>query len=141
MKLRLAVIAFLMSFAQFVFAFTPEPERCPDVSALKSQPFFFAQESPDVPGYVALSIGKYQTNDTWGFVMGVIEADNMIMALIEANKALPKVTGSPRPMPAEADDKQVWVCPYMVPGTHYRAMAVTPLDGDQGYHAIKLLSH
>lgn len=126
MKIRALLGVCILGMSQLAMAeMPPKPESCPATSALSSQPFFMAQQPENAPGYVAISMGKYSTNDNWGFVMGFIEAENMLGALLEANKNLTNIVGQPEPMPVP--DQDMWVCVYGVKGTPYQAAAVTPL--------------
>lgn len=126
MKFHTFVATCLMGLSQLALAaMPPKPAHCPSAEALHTTPFFIAQKPEQAPGYVAITMGKYQTNDDWGLLMGFIEAKNADEALMAANKALPGIAGTPEPMPIE--QQKVWACMYEVEGTPYRAIAITPL--------------
>ncbi len=82
-------------------------------------------------------MGSYNTQDQWGFMMAFIEANDMIEALMTANKELPNVYGDPEPFPV--DEQNVWICSYGVKGTAYQAIAVTPLQGGGISQATSLI--
>ncbi len=127
MKVRALLGVCVLGMSQLAMAeMPPKPESCPATSALSSQPFFMAQQPEDAPGYVAISLGKYNTQDNWGFLMVFIEADNMMQALMIANQNLNNIAGRPQPMPVPGQD--MWACVYGVKGTPYQAIAVTPLS-------------
>ncbi len=97
-----------------------------------------AQKPEGMPGYAAMSLGTYHTSDNWLFLMGFIEADSVMQALITANQNLPNLIGSPEPMAFE--DQQVWVCAYEVQGTPYQAFSITPLKAPgNAAHIMKRL--
>ena len=126
MKLRVFLSIILLSFTQWALAeMPPKPESCPSASALSSQPFFMAQQPEGMSGYVVMSLGKYRTNDAWAFLMGFIDADNILDALLIGNQQLPNISGTPDPVPYE--EQEIWLCPYTVEGTDYQAVAITPL--------------
>lgn len=136
MKLRVLLSICLFCLSQFALAdMPPKPEACPSLSSLKTQPFFMAQQPEDAPGFVAISLGKYHTQDNWAFLMAFIEADDMFQAILIANQNLPNITGTPKPMPIE--DQGLWACVYGVQGTPYQAIAVTPLTAPN--QAAKLM--
>lgn len=127
MKLRVFVGLCLLGGASLSFAkMPPKPETCPSLSALKGQAFFMAQKPQEAPGFVAISLGRYQTKDNWAFLMAFIEADTMLQAIMTANQYLPNISGAPAPMPIE--EQNIWACIYDVDGTPYKAVAVTPLS-------------
>lgn len=88
-----------------------------------------AQKPDGMPGYGVMSLGNYQTDDHWVFLMGFIEANDVMQALLIGNQNLPNVEGNPEPL--AYDDGEVWICPYEVQGTDYQAFAVTPLKAPE----------
>lgn len=130
MKLRIFLSICILSISQWAFAeMPPKPEKCPDVAELQKVPFFMAQKPEGMPGYGAITMSKYKTNDAWVFIMGFIDAPNFFEAITIANGNLPNIAGEPEPVPFE--DQEVWVCPYDVEGTDYQAFAITPLKAPE----------
>jgi hypothetical protein len=136
MKLRIVLLSFLMAFTQLSFAqMPPKPDSCPSASALQGVPFIFAQKPDEAPGFMAIAMpSNYGTNDTWGFLMGFIDAKDAFEAVMTANQHLGGVYGDPEPFPVE--DQNVWICGYGVKDTPYQAIAVTPLSG--GIQSLKV---
>jgi hypothetical protein len=107
-----------------------KPANCPSASALKSGGFFMAQEDQEGRGFVAFSLGTYQTPEMWGFAMGFIKAGNQMEALMKANEVLPSLKGNPKPIPVE--EAKTWACLYGVNGP-YQVMAFSPLPQQANY--------
>ncbi len=126
MKLKVMAIGALLMASTVSFAMPPKPAHCPSAEALKSSFFFFAQKDEQGHGYAAISLGKYGTNETWGFVMGFFQATNIFDAVMQANKALPTLRGNPEPMPVDQGNVQTWACAYGVKGG-YQAVTMSPL--------------
>ena len=127
MKLRSILVACLFSICQLAFAdMPPKPESCPSASELQSAFFFLAQKPDDAPGYVAITLGKFGTQDTWGGMMAFFNTDDAVQAVIEANQVKGNIAGNPQPFPVE--DQNVWICCYGVKGTDYQVITVTPLN-------------
>lgn len=134
MIVRAVLACLCLVFSQIAMAdgdMPKKPAHCPSTSALKSGGFFMAQEDTEGHrGFVALSLGTYGTPDMWGFVMGFIKADNMVDALVKANKILPTLKGNPQPIPVE--QVKTWACLYGVDGP-YQVVAMSPLPQQPNY--------
>ena len=138
MKFKVVIASLMLALSQLAFAdMPPKPEHCPSAEALKSSFFFMAQKDEQGHGYVAISLGKYGTNDLWGFVMGFFEVDSMVEAVMKANEVLPTLRGNPDPMPVDQPEVKTWACIYGVKGG-YQAITMSPLQ--QGFSYSKMLS-
>ena len=127
MKLRSLFLICLFTLCQSAIAgMPPKPEKCPTASDLQSAIFIFAQKPDDAPGYIAMTMGKFNTQDQWALMMAFLPADDMISALLEANKVKSNISGYSEPIPVE--DQNVWACVYGVSGTSYQVISVTPLS-------------
>jgi hypothetical protein len=127
MKLRSLFLVCLFTLCQTTFAaMPPKPAKCPTASDLQSAIFFFAQKPDDAPGYIAMTMGNFNTQDQWAVMMAFLQTDDILGAILEANTVKSNISGNPRPIPVE--DQNVWVCPYGVSGTSYQVLAVTPLS-------------
>lgn len=139
MKIRTLVAIVCLGLSQLVAAFPAKPASCPTSGALKGVPFLMAQEDTQTHrGYIAFTMSNYQTQDQWGFVLGFIQANNPMEAVLTANKVLPTVQGSPQPMPIDQPQYKGWACLYGVEG-NYQAIAITPLNGGFKNDAVSLL--
>jgi hypothetical protein len=133
MRFRALLISlFALVVSQQSFAggnMPPEPAACPGASQLMSGGFLMTQQDERTHGYVAFNLGSYGTSDQWGFILGLIDAKNEFEALMEANKILKSLSGTPHPM--YIDQAKTWACLYHVNGGSkmgpYQAIAMSPL--------------
>lgn len=123
MMLRSRVFTFLGALAIASSSYTAfaniPPGTCPEVSSIKSEGLSLAYElMPKV--FFAYQISKYNTELSWVFAIGYFKSDTEELAVIDGNKTLVNLAGTPLP---EYDKEGYWLCKYDL-GTGYTALAI-----------------
>ena len=128
-KIILALTATLLSLClnQATFAAIPaQPSACPSVSEIQKAGLALAKELESGSGsYLAFQQNRYRTENTWGFLVGIISADSSTEALSLARKALTDLKLEDQ-VPVYSAQHKVWVCNYSL-ASSYMGVAITPL--------------
>lgn len=107
-------------------AMPPKPEKCPDVSAIKSVGVEVAERANDGTWVAGVLSNHYDTQDDWTFGMIKIRARNEDEALKKAAKGLGSLSFQHGPMAVE--QYNVWACLYNT-ATGYPAVTINPAQG------------
>lgn len=106
------------------FALTNKPKKCPSETALKNSHFNFATPQGEKGWVVADLQNKYDTDDSWTFLMFDIKGESEEEAIKIARNDVKNLTFSEGPI--EYAQKDRWACIYQSTAGNYAA-SFTPL--------------
>lgn len=125
MSIKLLVAATALALVSSAYALPPKPVKCPSEDAIRAGGLSkeVVEQDKDGTWLVALIKSKYDTKDSWSFVVGKIPATDRAEAYRKAVASLATVTFKQGPLPVTQIKR--WACMY---GTsqNYIAVAVTP---------------
>jgi hypothetical protein len=121
MKIKAIFTAIAGSIAISCNAYAADSDVCPSADLVKAQGLVIAQDI--APGYyVAMQNSNYNTDKSWIFGFGIINADDEQSALSKSNKILKNLSGEPTPL--HHNDELACVYDLVDHGERYMAIAV-----------------
>jgi hypothetical protein len=129
--MKLNMFASALTIALFTIstshaAMPPKPEKCPGATTFQNVAFDAAQKDNQGNWVAGVMSNKYDTKDTWTFVVAKIKATSESDAIAKATASLKTVKFIYGPLPNE--EYNIWGCVYST-AAGYPAVSVTPAMG------------
>lgn len=112
-KSSITILLATFAFSSLVYAnklISYTPEKCPSIASIQAEGLEITY-SDFLLKYVGQKKSNYDTNDSWGFVMGYFQASSFDEASKNSQDTLMKLSGNPKPT-LIADSTSTWVCTY-----------------------------
>ncbi|MFC7780204.1 DUF4949 domain-containing protein [Legionella taurinensis] len=133
---KLAAFASALFLASATWAASHTVESCPDVSVIKNEGLSMAQVIMSNT-YLTYHISQYNTDNTWVFGIGPVQASDEEQALEEGNALLYHLSGRPSP---EDDGEGYSYCIYDLGSDNVQAFALRAADM-KSIHQLKKFLH
>lgn len=126
--LRSAIFTVMLASSLATNASQSEPKTCPNIGLLKNTVISYARELDNNMWIAFQERQKYDTEEEWGFAIGILAVENEKNAVLQAQNVLPTLRD---PIGPSYEGYGVWSCVYSLDNGLYAKALTPPLDVKQ----------